>query len=69
VQSQNTLLAETIACVTGFFSSIYLYNDVILKHAINSGFVIFNTVLAFWITHKLKKFFEKKGGKDENSVT
>lgn len=45
---------------TGFVVSASLYAHEIANHAINSVFVLVNTGLAVFLSHKFKQWLEKK---------
>lgn len=51
---------ELTGSLAGFGVSLGIYLPEIAHHAINSAFVLGNTVLAVFLSHKVKQFLERK---------
>lgn len=51
---------DVVGTFTGLLVSASLYATEIANHAINSVFVLVNTGLAVFLSHKFKQWLEKK---------
>lgn len=56
----RSIAEEFTGTVTGIVLSVGIYGPAIADHAINTVFVLINTGLAVLISHKFKKWLDRR---------